>query len=92
MSEDTKFEIKSTEIQEIIQLSKLQGGSKYRQDEIYKKLDQVVARGPVIEPDPAMPEITIICPYCGTKNTFAQYQCVATCKGCQRGVFRSPKL
>jgi len=47
MSEDVKFEIKNTEIQEIIQLSKLQGGSKHRQEDIYNLLDRVVARGPV---------------------------------------------
>jgi hypothetical protein len=40
----TKFCITNEEIQEIIQISKLQGGSKYRQEEIYKLLDRVVAR------------------------------------------------
>jgi hypothetical protein len=40
----TNFEIKDTEIQELIQLSKLQGGSKHRQRDIYEALDRVVAR------------------------------------------------
>jgi hypothetical protein len=42
-----EFSIKSEEIQEIIQYSKQQGGSKYRQKDIYALLDRVVARGPV---------------------------------------------
>ena len=96
MPEEVKFEIKSTEIQEIIQLSKLQGGSKHRQADIYKLLDRVVANGPlprktVFAGTLEMPKTTIICPYCGAENKFEQYQCVATCKGCQRGVFRSVK-
>ena len=40
----TEFSIENTEIQEILQLSKLQGGSKYRQQDIYRILDRVVAR------------------------------------------------
>ena len=51
MPEDIKFEIKNTEIQEIIQLSKLQGGSKHRQEDIYKLLDRVVANGPINPPE-----------------------------------------
>jgi uncharacterized CHY-type Zn-finger protein len=91
----TTFEIEDTEIQEVIQLSKMQGGSKYRQEEIYRKLDRVVARGPLPVKDfaekrlPAMPEKIIICPYCMTENTLVQYQCVATCKKCGSPVFRS---
>ena len=89
MPEEVKFEIKSTEIQEIIQLSKLQGGSKHRQEDIYKALDRVVARKD--QDLPKMPEKIIICPYCGTENKFEQYQCVSTCTKCGRGVFRSVK-
>jgi uncharacterized CHY-type Zn-finger protein len=86
----TSFEIKETEIQEIIQLSKLQGGSKYRQEEIYKLLDRVVARKDSAKPEvPDMPEKIIICPYCMTENPLVQYQCVATCKKCGSPVFRS---
>jgi Zn finger protein HypA/HybF involved in hydrogenase expression len=89
---EVEFSIKETEIQEITQLSKLQGGSKYRQEEIYKLLDRVVARGPVTDPAKLqlmMPATTIICPYCMTKNAFEKYQCVKTCTGCGKGVFRS---
>jgi hypothetical protein len=42
-----EFCIKSEEIEQMIQLSKLQGGSKHRQKDIYALLDRVVARGPV---------------------------------------------
>jgi hypothetical protein len=45
----TSFEIKSEEIQEVIQLSKLQGGSKHRQKDIYALLDRVIARGPLTD-------------------------------------------
>ena len=38
------FEITKEEIQNILQLSRLQGGSKYRQMDIYRVLDRVVAR------------------------------------------------
>ena len=96
MSEEVKFEIKSTEIQEIIQFSKLQGGSKHRQADIYKLLDRVVANGPlprktVFAGTLEMPKTTIICPYCGTENKFEQYQCVATCIKCGSPVIRSVK-
>jgi hypothetical protein len=40
-----EFSIKSEEIQEVIQYSRLQGGSKHRQEDIYALLDRVVARG-----------------------------------------------
>jgi hypothetical protein len=40
-----EFSIKSEEIKQMIQLSKLQGGSKHRQKDIYALLDRVVARG-----------------------------------------------
>jgi hypothetical protein len=40
-----EFSIKSEEIEQMIQLSKLQGGSKHRQKDIYALLDRVVARG-----------------------------------------------
>lgn len=39
-----EFCITSEEIQDILQLSRLQGGSKYRQMDIYRLLDRVVAR------------------------------------------------
>jgi hypothetical protein len=39
-----EFCITSDEIQDILQLSRLQGGSKYRQMDIYRLLDRVVAR------------------------------------------------
>jgi hypothetical protein len=42
-----EFSIKDTEIQEVIQYSKLQGGSKHRQKDIYALLDRVIARGPI---------------------------------------------
>jgi hypothetical protein len=42
-----EFSIKSEEIEQIIQYSRLQGGSVYRQKDIYALLDRVVARGPV---------------------------------------------
>jgi hypothetical protein len=42
-----EFSIKSEEIEQIIQLSILQGGSKYRQKDIYQALDKVVARGEI---------------------------------------------
>jgi uncharacterized CHY-type Zn-finger protein len=86
----TTFEIKDTEIQELIQLSKLQGGSKYRQEEIYKLLDRVVAQKDSAKSElPVMPEKIIICPYCMTENNLEQYQCVATCTKCGSPVFRS---
>jgi len=98
MSEDVKFEIKSTEIQEIIQLSKLQGGSKHRQEDIYKALDRVVARGPVetekesAKPSlPDLPAKIFICPHCMAEIKYEQYQCVATCTKCGSPVFRSVK-
>jgi hypothetical protein len=47
----TSFEIKSEEIQEVIQYSKLQGGSKHRQKDIYALLDRVVARGELQMPE-----------------------------------------
>ena len=47
MKTEPKFSITGDQIQEIIQLSKLQGGSKHRQEDIYNLLDRVVARGPV---------------------------------------------
>jgi hypothetical protein len=42
-----EFCIKSEEIQQVIQYSKLQGGSKHRQQDIYALLDRIVARGEV---------------------------------------------
>jgi len=46
-----KFCIKESEIQDIIQFSKLQGGSKYRQRDIFLILDRVVARKDFAEKD-----------------------------------------
>jgi len=93
MSEDIKFEIKNTEIQEIIQLSKLQGGSKYRQDEIYKKLDQVVARGPVKDNAEAPGRVDISakdieCPHCGAIVRFEYGWVTRVCQNCGAGIFR----
>jgi len=88
----TTFEIKDTEIQEVIQLSKLQGGSKYRQEEIYKLLDRVVARKDSAKPElPAMPDLaekTIHCPYCGKGNKFYRNQIDRQCGNCGKGYFR----
>jgi hypothetical protein len=86
----TTFEIEETEIQEIIQYSKLQGGSKHRQEEIYKALDRVVARGPVQMPEKEE-EIILVCPYCFAENTFSKYQVCAPCKNCRKGIFRDIK-
>jgi hypothetical protein len=41
------FRISDKEIQDILQLSILQGGSKHRQKDIYEALDRVIARGPI---------------------------------------------
>ena len=92
----TNFSIKDTEIQELIQLSKLQGGSKHRQGDIYKALDRVIARGPLPEDSakknmPDMPEMIIICPYCFAENIFERIQVVLPCTKCGKGVFRSIK-
>ena len=51
MKTEPKFSITGDQIQEIIQLSKLQGGSKHRQEDIYKLLDRVVANGPINPPE-----------------------------------------
>ena len=42
-----EFSIKKEEIETILQLSIQQGGSKHRQEDIYKALDRVIARGPI---------------------------------------------
>lgn len=39
-----EFRITSEEIQDLLHFSRLQGGSKYRQMDIYRLLDRVVAR------------------------------------------------
>jgi ABC-type sulfate/molybdate transport systems ATPase subunit len=83
----TSFEIKDTEIQEVIQYSRLQGGSKHRQDDIYKALDRVIARGPIedfAEKNNVqdISEKTIVCPYCGTNNLFNQNQLERFCTDC----------
>jgi hypothetical protein len=86
----TSFEITKEEIQEIIQYSKQQGGSKYRQGDIYKLLDRVIARGPILEPI-RMPDIsakTIICPFCNTGNIFEHGQVTRTCAKCDELYFR----
>ena len=72
-----EFCIKSEEIEQIIQLSILQGGSKYRQKDVYALLDRVVARGPVKD---------------FAENTFSRYQVCAPCKNCKKGIFRSVKI
>jgi len=88
----TTFEIKDTEIQDLIQLSKLQGGSKYRQEEIYKLLDRVVARKDSAKPEvPTMPDLAekmIDCPYCGKGNKFYRNQIDRQCGNCGKGYFR----
>ena len=85
-----EFSIKSEEITEIIQYSRLQGGSVYRQKDIYALLDRVVARGPVQMPEKE-DETILVCPYCFAENTFSKYQVCAACTNCRKGIFRDLK-
>jgi uncharacterized CHY-type Zn-finger protein len=87
----TSFEIKDTEIQEVIQWSRLQGGSKHRQEDIYKALDRVIARGPLTDFAENKHETILVCPYCFAENTFSRYQVCAPCKNCKKGIFRDIK-
>jgi hypothetical protein len=86
-----EFSIKSEEIQQVIQYSKLQGGSKHRQKDIYALLDRVVARGPLKYFAEKKDETILVCPYCFAENIFERNQVVAPCKKCGKGVFRSVK-
>jgi hypothetical protein len=85
-----EFSIKSEEIQEVIQYSKLQGGSKHRQKDIYALLDRVVARGEIPEVK-EMPNISakyITCPHCNQGNWFEYGHMYRNCEKCGEPYFR----
>jgi len=85
-----EFCIKDTEIQDLIHFSILQGGSKYRQKDIYALLDRVVARGPVPEVK-EMPDVSakvFRCPECKHPNPFPHGILVRNCAKCGENYFR----
>ena len=90
VDDDIVFRITGKQIKTILQISMQQGGSKFRQADLYKKLDEVVAPGPVPEVK-EMPNISakyITCPHCNQGNWFEYGHMYRNCEKCGEPYFR----